>query len=300
MCKTPLNVRVERSDGYRTIPVPCGKCNDCIYSRIVSWQFRLECEYLHSEFRPLFVTFTYDKHHVKRGLEYDKPNGRAYVRHILESRDMTLYWKRLRFARFNKFKNRWASFGYCPLSEKPSSIKYWYVGEYGTKRKRPHYHAILFGIDDLRLIQDTWEHGHVDIRFMDSPSTSVGYCLKYLFKKNSYSPCGFKPFMRASKGIGSCYINRETVRYHNSDFENCFVSTLGDVKLTLPKYLKDRIYDEPTRFLVTYHLQNRIDKMQSDRVKLLMNNSGRSEEEILYDLFVEPQKSLPSFHNQVF
>lgn len=297
MCKSPLQVKQERSDGWCTVPVPCGKCNDCIYSKIVSWQFRLQCEVLHSDFPPLFVTLTYHPDYVKRGLEYDPKNGRAYVKYILEPRDLTLYWKRLRF-NWDKFFN--------PRGTKKADrvsvpkITYWAVGEYGSKRKRPHYHAILFGIDDLRIIQDSWGLGIVDIRIIDDAPVAVGYCLKYLFKRDTYYPAGFKPFFRASKGIGLCYVTPEVIAYHKRDFDNAFVSLLDGIQLSIPKYLKAHIFTEQERFLLAEHLHRRIETIKSDRVSLLMQNSGRSEEEILYDLFVEPQKLLPSFHNQVF
>jgi len=59
------------------------------------------------------VTLTYDDDHL--------PDHGS-----LSLEDMTLFLKRLR---------------------KRSRFRYFYCGEYGEERKRPHYHALLFGID---------------------------------------------------------------------------------------------------------------------------------------------------------
>lgn len=73
-----------------------------------------------------FVTFTYDDDHL--------PDGGN-----LRERDMQLFFKT-----FRKFLGSWP-------------LRYFYAGEYGSKTRRPHYHAILFGYmpDDLVLYKRT-------------------------------------------------------------------------------------------------------------------------------------------------
>lgn len=49
-------------------------------------------------------------------------------------------------------------------SVEPRRIKYYGCGEYGELNKRPHYHAILFGIHaikDRQLIENAWPCGFV-------------------------------------------------------------------------------------------------------------------------------------------
>lgn len=95
--------------------LPCRQCIGCRldYSR----QWAIRCTHEASLYEDnSFVTLTYS------------PAGLPY-RGQLVQRDMQLFLKRLRFY-FSSIK-----------------IRYYYVGEYGEKFKRPHYHAIFFNLD---------------------------------------------------------------------------------------------------------------------------------------------------------
>ncbi len=63
-------------------------------------------------------------------------------------------------------------------------FRYFAVGEYGTKTWRPHYHALLFGVDLLdcdRLLLDTWGMGHVSA--YESNIERMRYIAHYTTKK---------------------------------------------------------------------------------------------------------------------
>lgn len=79
-----------------------------------------------------------------------------------------------------------------------SGIRFYHCGEYGEKYGRPHYHAILFGLDfpDRRLHEKTpqghnlytsrildrlWPYGHALIG--DVTFQSAAYVARYIFKK---------------------------------------------------------------------------------------------------------------------
>lgn len=102
--------------------VPCGKCAFCIKKAIDAWCLRLyhEMEVSSSAF---FITLTYDDEHLPPGEELSK-------------RDLQLFLKRLR--------------------KRNPGIRYFAVGEYGTQKGRPHYHAVIFNLIDLNLITDSW------------------------------------------------------------------------------------------------------------------------------------------------
>ena len=128
-------------EGDNNIPgivtVPCGKCIGCRldYSRQWANRCMLEMQY-HDE--AWFVTLTYDQAHVPLSW-YDDPNtGEAFQAMTLRKRDFQLFMKRLRKA------------------YEPQKIRYFAAGEYGDKKLRPHYHAILFGLhlDDLEVYED--------------------------------------------------------------------------------------------------------------------------------------------------
>lgn len=159
------------------IPVPCGKCPQCIQSKIHSWQFRFEQEMRSTSSPFWFVTFTYNEESVpidnvlyEKGYP-DRNDNKAHVQNVLREKDMRDYLKLLRY--------HWVKKNIQYKATLPS-VRYFYVGEYGTKYSRPHYHMILWNIDDIRLIIDTWPHGFVHIDQMKSLD-SIGYCLSYLY-----------------------------------------------------------------------------------------------------------------------
>ncbi len=62
-------------------------------------------------------------------------------------------------------------------------FRYFVVGEYGDKSGRPHYHAIMFGVDSARCqeIQDTWGHGFSYTR--EAEINAIAYTAFYTTKK---------------------------------------------------------------------------------------------------------------------
>lgn len=97
------------------LAIPCGRCIGCRLERSRQWALRCVHEnQLHEE--SAFVTLTYDDAHLP-------PGG------TLKKKDFQDFAKRLR----KRFHGR--------------KIKYLHCGEYGGRSRRPHYHALLFGID---------------------------------------------------------------------------------------------------------------------------------------------------------
>lgn len=115
-CISPVYVKKVREF------VPCGKCAFCIKKQINAWCLRLahEMEISSSAF---FLTLTYNDEHLPPNEELSK-------------RDIQLWIKRLRKVN--------------------PGIRYFAVGEYGTEKGRPHYHAVIYNLVDLSLVTDTW------------------------------------------------------------------------------------------------------------------------------------------------
>lgn len=116
----------------------------------------MSLEYLVSK-TGLFVTLTY----ADENLPY-APSGRS----SLCKKDFQDFMKRLR------------------KELHPHKIRYFACGEYGSKTERPHYHAIIFGIDESfsELVASKWPHGMVACGTCtaDSIQYVAGYCLKKL------------------------------------------------------------------------------------------------------------------------
>lgn len=117
---------------------------------------------------------------------------------ILVKRDLTLFWKRLR----KHFPGR--------------RFKYFAAGEYGERSNRPHYHAIIFGLDfadkvktgsrmgnpyyNSPLLNRIWGHGDCVIGNVTFESCS--YVARYVMKKR----LGKESEYYAEKGITPEYV----------------------------------------------------------------------------------------------
>lgn len=213
---------------------PCGKCQPCIHRHTSGWAFRLMQEEKTST-SSQFITFTYDT----TNLHYS-PTGKR----TLYKRDIQLFFKRLR--KYQQSRS---------LSTLP--IKYYCVGEYGSKTQRPHYHAIIFNADE-NLIELAWSKRGKggkqqpvpigEIYYGDVSGHSIGYTLKYISKGRTvpqyFGDDRQKEFSLISKGIGMSYLTEQTKKYHLADLYNRpFLVLPGGVKTSMPRYYYDKIYD---------------------------------------------------------
>lgn len=220
-------------------PVPCGKCPECKKRRASSWSFRLMKEYERAV-SGSFVTLTYDSDNIPLS-----KNGFMTLR----KEDLQKFFKRLR-----------------KLHPSGTPIKYYAVGEYGENYKRPHYHIILFNAN-TDLIHKAWKFGHIHIGTLTE--ASVGYTLKYmskakatkLFARDDRAP--EKSYM--SKGLGENYLTPQMIQWHkNKPTERVYAVTSDSKKIALPRYYRNKIYNEEERVLIQKqaHVQNQIIEAQ--------------------------------------
>lgn len=128
----------------------CGQCAPCRINRRRLWTGRLMLEAQQHE-HSCFVTLTY------RAEDYPSDGS-------LRPRDVQLWLKRLRAA------------------IEPKQVRYYAVGEYGTRRGRAHYHVIVFGLSsyDRGAIEGAWPYGSVHIGTLTEASAS--YVCSYICK----------------------------------------------------------------------------------------------------------------------
>jgi hypothetical protein len=213
------------------IPLPCGKCAPCRQKRVAGWSARMLKEDKHS-LMSFFVTLTYSTDHVMFC-----PNGRL----TLWPSHLTSYWKMLR-------KN-WPK----------TKFKYYACGEYGSNKKRPHYHAIIFikhtnlkPIEIVKGLEKYWPHG--DIFIGTCTGESVAYTLKYISKKGSVpqykGDTRIPEFQRTSKGLGIDYLT--TIgNWHQADLlVRSYVPLNGGIRAPMPRYYKDKLYTKEQRKLI--------------------------------------------------
>lgn len=243
-CYSPYYVETPKAAalGYsRGIPVPCGKCPNCKRRRVAEWAFRLRKE---DEISPaaFFVTLTYISAPMSA-------NGMM----TLKPRDLTLFWKRLRKAG-HKFR-------------------YYAVGEYGTLRKRPHYHAIVFMADAITQTDfhvacyQAWALGQVDVGSVSG--ASIAYTLKYIDKPSRIPEHPrddrVKEFSRSSNNLGANYMTDDIKDYHNTHLDKLYV-LLDGYKVPMSKYYRDRILSPSSKSMYPHIVKRAIERADSLQV----------------------------------
>lgn len=220
-CQQPFTIEHNDKDYI----VPCGKCLVCLQKRRNDWVFRLSQEHKRS-LGSAFITLTY--------------SPRFYPEEGLQKRDFQLFMKRLRKQTPNK------------------KLRYYAVGEYGSKRMRAHYHAILFNWDgDERSLSEAWSVtvngkkvplGIVHIGRVNQKS--IRYTTKYVIQR-AYLPRGPQgqklnpPFALMSRqyGLGLWYLTDAMVAWHRSGYKTYVIGPDGE-KQALPRYYKKFIFHE--------------------------------------------------------
>lgn len=133
--------------------VACGQCMNCRTNHKRSWVGRILLEASEYKTNSTFLTMTYKDEALPTGGGLRKSHVQDYI-------------KRLR-------------------RKSVGAVRYFAVGEYGEKTKRPHYHMILFGFEPWHWqekLQEAWPHGHVKAGECTPASASytAGYCVKKL------------------------------------------------------------------------------------------------------------------------
>lgn len=218
--------------------VPCGKCIPCQRKRRGDWAFRLEQEYLDSD-SAFFVTLTYTDFHIPRTKEHIP---------TLRKKDLQNYIKRLRNDHV-KYVSEQLNIKKNEVKKVSKPIRYYAVGEYGSKTRRPHYHMLIFNYDiaNLAPITDQWKctATNTSLGFTDIGTVtqaSINYVTKYMFKPFSIKDLREKPFSIMSKKpiIGHAYL--EKYGAHHIKNEDLTVRDMkGNVK-RLPKAFLHRLF----------------------------------------------------------
>lgn len=180
-CYKPLTAYYSKESGQLTfsprgdcaaISLPCGRCIGCRIDRSRDWQTRLINEsQTVGPGEALSLTLTYAPEHLPE-------HG------SLRKRDLQLFMKRLRAHVWKKNRKR---------------VRFFAVGEYGTRGGRSHYHALTFGFplpDDAQkfrksgkgnamyrsdTLEKLWGMGDVSIQLFCS--SAARYVTSYVTKR---------------------------------------------------------------------------------------------------------------------
>lgn len=224
--------------GTSNLAIPCGTCIGCKSSRAAQWATRCQHE-----------ARTYP-HNCSIHLTYDDENLPSNGH--LRPADLTNFLKRLR-----QHVSRNSSHTHSSGS---GTLKYFACGEYGTKRDRPHYHAIIFNLTftdtirvgtnlyDSNLLRTIWGLG--ETRVGDADAAMAGYIAKYNLKQTEdprYDPEGWtdeygewhpprpRPFLRVSRDIGG-----DWARHYKEDLQHGYMIE-GARRKTIPRRYRDKL-----------------------------------------------------------
>lgn len=217
MCDSPF---YKKPKGYLNyLELPCGKCPVCKRRRVNQWVFRLQEENKVSS-SAYFITLTYDTKHVP----------------ITNKGFMTLFKKD-----YQDFMRRIRGY------QKGTKIKYYACGEYGSATMRPHYHAIIFNVQDVEYIRKAWTKGITDIGTVTD--ASIAYTCKYIDKPHVIpvhrNDDRIKEFSLMSQGLGKSYIeDSDNVKWHKDDLRRNYVVKKGGIKVAMPRYYRKKIFDD--------------------------------------------------------
>lgn len=240
MCIKPITVY----PANKKIVVPCAKCLACLTNKRNEWSFRLMEEYKRSK-SAAFITLTYHPKFV--------PDQGVDKKH------------------FQKFMKR--------LRKKSGErLRYYAVGEYGTKTNRPHYHAIIFNYyGNENFLQSVWPFGIVHIGKVTE--ASIKYTTKYVIQRHDVPRNQNKPFSLMSRafGLGLWYLTDEMVHWHREGSRN--YTLLHGVKGRLPRYYKDKIWPDQ-------EIRNKV----SEKAKWEGIKANRKNLAIFYRLYGERAK----------
>lgn len=186
--------------------LPCGKCIGCRVARTKEWAMRLLHEFQYWD-KASYVTFTYSNEFIP-------------VDSSINKKHLQLLFKRVR-------KNT------------KRLIKYYACGEYGEKKMRPHYHAIVYGISpaEKNLLKECWHYGTIYSGTVTYESCR--YVAQYIDKKYNLKTLkdGLTiPFQIQSNGFGLKWANDNALQLHQQKH-----TTIQGVKQSIPRYYKNKL-----------------------------------------------------------
>lgn len=258
--------------------LPCGQCIGCRLTYSRHWAVRCIHEaQMHKE--NCFITLTFSPEALQAR---ENP-------YSLNVREFQLFMKRLR-------------------KKIGKKVRFFHVGEYGEKNKRPHYHSLLFGYDfpDKTLfsraggvslytseeLQKLWPFGFSTIG--EVTFESAAYCARYCLKKISgdQAPDHYtytdpetgevikiKPeyaTMSRNKGIGYTWFEK----YKDDVFPHDYVVIRDNLKISPPPYYTDLLSEEERGVIKAQRAKNAgpvIDKYDENMDRLFVQEACKEE-----------------------
>ena len=193
------------------------------------WAGRILLEASFSKKSTTFLTLTYNDENL--------PETGA-----LKRQDLKTFLKKLRY-RADAYTHQ--------------KLRFFAVGEYGTKKQRPHYHAALFGLPPEEWegqYKNAWSHGNIHCGYIepDSALYIAGYTCKKLTKMGDERLGGKPPeFAHMSKypPIGAPGIDH---------IENLLYTNAGSIALSIHKDIPSAYTVQGKTFPLGHYWRNKL------------------------------------------
>jgi len=195
----------------------CGQCYQCKQQKLTDWTTRIMIERTKCK-HAYFTTLTYDEENV-----YKKND--CYL--SLSKKDLQNFIREVR---------------------REKKIRYYAIGEYGTKTFRPHYHIIIFTNEKMNVdfIKKHWKRGN--IKNYPLCMGNIVYVCKFHvnYKTINDEHCEIygieKQFAIMSRrpGIGFSYIDEKIKEYHDENYKRNYLFVEG-VKRPIPRVFQKKL-----------------------------------------------------------
>lgn len=275
---------IKPCETVKFVAVPCGKCNFCLKRNSDDWMQRLENEAKESD-SAMFLGITYDEEHIHK-----VKGANNTLQATLKKEDLQKYIKKLRWHNDKFAKERLGVSSIKEARRLTKSIKYYAIGEYGSTTYRPHYHIIIFNLEDKftqrktknDLLDEIWEKGQIDKGHGNGIGGGIAYCTRYLIKKETIKlgPNQAPQFAIISNEIGEKYVEKHK-KWHIENLAYYQMKQIkgARVKLALAKYYKEKIFTK-TQLSVQKSKEEkqrwqREDEEEQRLIKLGMNREQR-------------------------
>lgn len=232
LCWSPRRYSKE----FPTFQIPCSKCLSCRLENARQTAVRCMHEAQMHE-KNSFITLTYSEENL----------ASTKLRYI----DFQLFQKRLRDKIYQDYlksfgRENWNLLSKGEKKEHYDKIKIglFVAGEYGDRKKRPHWHALIFNwrptdlkhkytsergdkVYTSKTLEELWGHGIAEIG--EVTFQSAGYCARYAAKKLSHGKDGTHDFEPISKRSSKNAIGKKWIEKYWRD-----VFSHGQLILKLP------------------------------------------------------------------
>lgn len=234
--------------------VPCGRCINCLQRKRNEWSFRLN-EELKRAVTANFVTLTYSDENLP--VKYSEELDMKW--HPLIKRDLQLFIKKVR------------------KRNKELKIKYYAVGEYGEEMLRPHYHMIIFNVQDKKYFTESWDKGYIHIGQV-TPG-SIAYVTKYVITRKDPKQTIIPPskedggelFSCSSKYLGFAYME-DNYDWHKKELRSYVINSSGK-KQSLPRYYSKDIFNRKEKEKIANENFERVAEIEKDEIDRYDNYS---------------------------